>query len=296
MPATNAPRQRDDALYSAVLQTLRKAPKPVLVRNLKNEKHLAAMCKRPTRINEVVGCLGAKHQIQLGYTDDGALVAASIDKPFPFSKTPPLKADGTYKHQRKDAKKHLHAPPPKAKQLTPAPADTETPPAQEPTAPQLQQSAFIPSGMPIDVLANQFAQAIASTLVQRIMDAVNLQLPQQLNEAVNLYKTNGGKPKVDKPKVIIAGLLPQQAGLMQQEFGQALDFAFIESQEASNSKRIDALLASHDYVYAMTGFMSHSLDGKLKGAPNFHRVPGGLSQLREQMRRLIDLKSQRFTH
>lgn len=295
MPSTAIPRKRDDALYSAVLQTLRKHPKPVLVVDLKKEKHLERMVSRPTRINEVVDCLGKTHKIQLGYNEDGKLVVASIEKPFPFSKTPPLRADGNYKHTRKNAKKARHTPPPQAAApAAPAIEETAAPAAPAPAA-QPSLNGFLPSHASLDTMARQFAETIAATLVDRIMEAISLQLPAQLNAAVEQYK-GGGKPKVDRPKVIIAGLLPQQAGLMVQEFGQSLDFAFIESQEASNSKRIDALLASHDYVYAMTGFMSHSLDGKLKVAPNFHRIPGGLSSLRAQLQALIVLKSKPQTH
>jgi hypothetical protein len=290
------PNSRNTKLYQLVLETLRKAPGPILLVDLRNHKNIKPHIDRPTRINEVCGCLGKKGQIQLGYDEEGKILAASIDKPQPGSKTPPATSKWS-KAQRVPRGQGKIALAKKAKELQAAAdalAATATPPAPETTPPAapLNQGTFIPPQMSLDAMARQFAETVASVLCERIVEALNLKLPAQINTLAEQYKS-GGPKKVDRLRVIVAGLLPQQAGLMVSEFGNEIDFAFIESQEASNSKRIDALLQSHDMAFAMTSFMSHSLDGKLKnGAKVYQRIAGGLSTLRENLRACVETSKQ----
>lgn len=288
MPSNVIPRTRDDKLYSATLEVLRTATEPLLFTDLRKHKHLAKLLagQRPTRINEVLDCLGKKRQVQIGYAPNGLRMAASIDKPFPGSKEPPTMKDGRRKWARR-GKDVINVPIPEAAPALPAEA------AQPVPAPQLNQGIYIPPHMSLDTMARQFAEGVAAHLVERIVEALHLQLPQQINAVVDQYKANGGKKKENLPKVIICGLLPQQAGLMVAEFGRDLDLAFIETTEGSNSKRIDALLQSHDVAYAMTSFINHSLDGKLKnGAKVYQRISGGMTSLRDNLRAYIDAAKQ----
>lgn len=292
MAGNAIPRTRDDKLYSATLEVLRTATEPVLFTDLRKHKQLVPLLKdqRPTRINEVLDCLERKHQVQVGYSPNGLRLAASIDKPFPGLKEPPTMADGRKKWARRG--KNAGKLPEASSTETEAPAAPAeaTPPAP---AAQVNQSLYIPPNLSLDVMARQFAEGIAAHLADRIVEALNLQLPAQINAVMEQYKANGGKQKEVLPKVIIAGLLPQQAGLMVAEFGKDLDLAFIESNESSNSKRIEQLLQSHDVAYGMTSFMGHPLDGKLRsGAKLYQRVSGGLSSLRENLRAYIEASKQ----
>lgn len=149
-----------------------------------------------------------------------------------------------------------------------------------------------PPLVPLDDLAQQFADALAGTLCARVMEALNAQLPATIKAMADAYKDSGstaahhGNGKQHRPRAIVAGLLPQQAGLISQEFGSKLEIAFIEADEIRSPERIDQLVKAGAPIYAMTNFISHSLDDKLKKGRDYHRISGGLSSLRDQLNSL----------
>lgn len=281
----------------AVEKVLLESDEPLMVHELKAHKDLKELFAglRESKIAEVLKVLKKSKRIQTGYTAQGNLICTVVGRWFGYQSEPPRDHMGKV---LSGARKNFL---PKLKQPTdiPAPAPAPEPEATAitatPEAPVLPVSIF-GSQLSIDALARHFALAVAGHLSEQIVRALNEILPAKLEQIAEEYKASTPlKPKTQLPKVIIAGLLPQQAGLMVQEYGKKLDFSFIETTEASNSKRIDALLASHEYVYAMTNFMSHSLDGKLKHASNFHRISGGMTQLRAQLTALVQMK-EAITH
>lgn len=301
-PATGKKKRKQPAVrihqktikYSdAVEKVLLESDEPLMVHELKAHKDLKQLFAglRESKISEVLKVLKKSKRIQTGYTAQGNLICTVVGRWFGYPSEPPRDKSGKV---LAGARTNFL---PKLKQPTetPAPEAPAEPITAAPETPALPVPLF-GAQISIDALARQFAMAVASHLSEQIVVALNQILPAKLEQIAEEYKAaTPVKQRAQLPKVIIAGLLPQQAGLMVQEYGKKLDFAFIETTEASNSKRIDALLASHDYVYAMTSFMSHSLDGKLKHATNFHRISGGLTQLRAQLTALVQMK-EAITH
>jgi hypothetical protein len=292
MRVATAPKH--EKLYSLILKVVDESPAPLLIADIKKRPEIKKEMSRPSLANEAVLHLASQKKLQKGYGKDGEILVAGIGKPFPASKTPPPTSKWANRKPRGTGKAALKRKAQEAealalKQKQEQAQQTPPPPPQEETpAPHIShfQAAFAPN---IDSMVEQFANSIAEVIAARIVGALNVQLPTQIDALIDQYK-NGGAPKKEAlPKVIVAGLLPQQAGLMVAEFGKELNFAFIEQTEASNSKRIDALLESHPMVFAMVGFMNHSLDGKLnKGATVYQRISGGLTSLRNALREYIE--------
>jgi hypothetical protein len=293
MRVATAPKH--EKLYSLILKVVDESPAPLLIADIKKRPEIKKEMSRPSLANEAVLHLASQKKLQRGYGKDGEIIVAGLGKPFPASKTPPptskwanRKPRGTGKAALKRKAKEAEALALQQKQEQAQQTPPPPPPQEDIAAPHIShfQAAFAPN---IDSMVNQFANSIAEVIAARIVSALNLQLPTHIDALVDQYKNGSGPKKEALPKVIIAGLLPAQAGLMVAEFGKELDFAFIEQTEASNSKRIDQLLESHPMVYAMVSFMNHSLDGKLnKGARVYQRISGGLTSLRNALREYIE--------
>jgi hypothetical protein len=88
-----------------------------------------------------------------------------------------------------------------------------------------------------------------------------------------------------KPKVLVVGLLPNQAGIVQSEFYEAFDIRFAESD--TPTKRLESMASDCDRVMLMTNFISHSTQDAVKKHPGFERIQGGVSKVKDRLTELF---------
>jgi hypothetical protein len=132
-----------------------------------------------------------------------------------------------------------------------------------------------------DHIAAQIAQQVQVRLQDYLIQAVpeNVPVPVPDEEpAVRLVQ----KAKGDRLHVCIAGLLPQQAQIINNEFGKDMRLSFIPSN--SNPKDVRGRLDHADAALIMTKFVGHWLDGVVSktGVP-VQRITGGMSRLRDSL-------------
>lgn len=90
--------------------------------------------------------------------------------------------------------------------------------------------------------------------------------------------SEGRAPRVG---VLICGIRPHQGHALVRDF-PALDITCYDSDEA----RTKAVIR-RAHTFLLTRFLSHQVDERFKGStPNLHRLPGGYSELREELTRL----------
>lgn len=84
-----------------------------------------------------------------------------------------------------------------------------------------------------------------------------------------------------RPKILITGLLPQQAGTLAQAFGERLDLTFWKD---GNYKQLRQLAVSNELVLIHTGHDSHSTQETVKSAGgNYRLVSGGVTALAKEL-------------
>ena len=142
----------------------------------------------------------------------------------------------------------------------------------------------------------QLAQAIAVTISSRVMQHVTEQLgmlmPTTLPvlEPITLEQLTARvlqKPSLakKKPTVLIAGLLPNQAGIIQTEFGDVFDLRFFETND--NLRLLKDMVQHVDHVFTFTSKISHSVQEMIKstGKPIYH-CSGGITMLKDLLLKL----------
>lgn len=146
-------------------------------------------------------------------------------------------------------------------------------------------------------LADMLAQAIAQHVVSRVQAQIERQLRAILPPPADALKPlaveqlaeriAGGQP-VAKPKaasVLIAGLLPSQAGIIDAEFGDVFDLRYY--MVGDNLKHLAAMAAHVDHVFTFTSKISHAVEQVMVGKGHkIHRCSGGMTMLKEQLLKL----------
>ena len=102
-------------------------------------------------------------------------------------------------------------------------------------------------------------------------------------------KHNPEQQSAEKPaqlSVVVAGLLPAQAALMEKEFGSYFRLRFYTSDQASTSG-FSNNLRSADVFLSMVDFVNHKVEEAATNAGvRYIRVAGGMTRLRDQLWRL----------
>lgn len=89
------------------------------------------------------------------------------------------------------------------------------------------------------------------------------------------------KQMAARPKVLIVGLLPQQAHEIESEFSEMLHLSFVQSDE--NKDKLKHRLDGADTVIVMTKFVSHSHSDITKRHNNVVNINGGVSSLKDHL-------------
>lgn len=149
----------------------------------------------------------------------------------------------------------------------------------------------VPAGG-LDGILDQFARAVALELAGRIKDQLIEEL-QAITPATHTRESvrpllaeiqqriaaAATPTKARLPKVVVIGLLPAQAGMIQSEFHDVFEFDFWKDGSPSQLKD---MVRGAEHVIIFSGKSGHYVEEVLKSAGKpFHRVMGGMTQLRD---------------
>ena len=150
------------------------------------------------------------------------------------------------------------------------------------TAPLTQSSTQNEPILSLADLADSLATRVLDALMPMIGESLKAQLPGRIEKAVRTIQAlpeQVSKPRL--PKVLVVGLLPQQAGFIATEFGELFDLSFWKDGQPDTLK---ALARHADKVIVMTGWVSHyHLDLIRAAHADFEAVGGGMSTLRDSL-------------
>lgn len=201
---------------------------------------------------------------------------------FPISKEEQKRhAEATPRKQIERRKKTAVAP---AQHPLIAPA---TAPIKEPelTNKQAQLSGSLDTM--VDSLALAFAGAVAERIKQLIPQAVAQQvLPAVTTAELASRLISGPEKEPAKKRVLVAGLLPAQAGIISNEFGDVFDLDFYMTGENLNQLR-KKLQGRVDYFFTFTSKIEHATEHLAKSlGVEIHRCSGGMTMLKDQLLKL----------
>jgi len=165
----------------------------------------------------------------------------------------------------------------------------------------------------LSAMLNHIAADIAQQIVGRVKDHIALELTSLIPEVragdqtpevragdqiLETLISNAAKPSVDElrcraaatlpaprlKRVLVCGLMPQQAGLIQNEFNDCLDVRFWNDSTGDGPDSLKGLCKSSEAVFLHTNHSSHRVDTTIRQhAPRFVRVTGGMTQMREAL-------------
>ncbi len=93
--------------------------------------------------------------------------------------------------------------------------------------------------------------------------------------------TKVAQQMANRQRVLIVGLLPQQAREIEADFSDLINLSFVGSDE--NKDRLQNKLANVDVVVVMTKFVSHSHSDIVKKHSNVVNINGGLTSLKDHL-------------
>ena len=169
---------------------------------------------------------------------------------------------------------------------------------RERTAPVSKRQSANIAPPALDGLIDAIAKQIAGRIVEGVGRHLAVQLsvilpeaPEQQFDLVQYLKEAIVPPEQPKqeavarlPRVTIVGLLPQQAGLISSEFGQAYDLSFWKEEGIDKLK---SLVKSADHVITFSGKLPHHVENTIRSVNcEFKRVMGGMTELRRALNEL----------
>lgn len=141
-------------------------------------------------------------------------------------------------------------------------------------------------------LADTLAQQVAVKLKDKLVQQLHAHLPR-LTPPPQVFSPIINEPRVDKRKVLIAGLLPQQAGMIQAEFGDVFDLAFWKDESLQALKH---RAESADVTITFTSKIGHAAESAIKTtSTEYHRCVGGMTSLRDMLTKMYVEPSNLFT-
>lgn len=133
-------------------------------------------------------------------------------------------------------------------------------------------------------LADTLAQQVAAKLKDKLMAQLATQLPALAAPPPQIHAPIINEPRAVKKKVLIAGLLPQQAGMIQSEFGEVFDLAFWKDESLHALKH---RAESAQVTITFTSKIGHAAESAIKTtSTEYHRCVGGMTSLRDMLTRM----------
>lgn len=142
-------------------------------------------------------------------------------------------------------------------------------------------------------LADTLAQQVATKLKDKLMAQLATQLPALGAPPPQIHAPIINEPKARKKRVLIAGLLPQQAGMIQSEFGEVFDLSFWKDESLHALK---SRAESADVTITFTSKIGHAAENAIKTtSTEYHRCVGGMTSLRDMLTRMY-VENDKTTH
>ena len=143
---------------------------------------------------------------------------------------------------------------------------------KQPTAPPPPVVEPEPKPDPIGAILNQILDLLADKIIERI--GVR---PSEHGAAISIRVKHDPQPisapRVDRTKVLVIGLLNQQAQTIIHSFPY-LEFTCLTPEEALKREQLH-----RSYTILMTKFINHSVQEKYRRVPNLLLCNGGVSEL-----------------
>jgi predicted transcriptional regulator len=143
-------------------------------------------------------------------------------------------------------------------------------------------------------LADTLAQQVAVKLKDRLMHQLSTALPALTAPTPQIHAPIINAPRDRKKKVLIAGLLPQQAGMIQSEFGEVFDLSFWKDESLHALK---AKAEAAEVTITFTSKLGHAAENAIKTTgTEYHRCVGGMTSLRDMLTRMYVENNQKEMH
>lgn len=189
-----------------------------------------------------------------------------------------------------------------------ATAAVDTPKAAEPAEPAEPAIAKVTRITPevavksldavVDELVEEMAETLAGALTERLKAKLTLKLREHLPDALPHLDLVAPTLHVEAPakahkmKVGITCLLPNQAGMIQQEFGDTFDLKFWNAKNGDGHRQLKALGDGCEVVFWNCGFSSQSDERLLRNTGvKVINFGGGMTQLRTLLTELYAQKA-----
>lgn len=159
----------------------------------------------------------------------------------------------------------------------------------KPVAPKAKKPALVLQneegmGALVDQLASALASQIVASLKGKIASQMQAMLPQLTAPRPMPLAPQEYIAAPRMKKVLVVGLLPQQAGMIAQEFGECLDLRFFEG---GNPSRLTEQGASVDLIVSHINHSRHAYEETIKQlSVPYLRVTGGMSSLRDTLTKI----------
>jgi hypothetical protein len=143
----------------------------------------------------------------------------------------------------------------------------------------------------LDGMARLIGRRIATLMIEAMRAEIEEQLAsfsnglveKWANEVVapSIHPAQQAKASPRKPTVLIAGLLPMQAGLISSEFSEVFDLRFFDSEGSLQKLKS---MSKVDHAFTFTSKISHAVEEVIRatGTP-VQRCSGGMTMLREKL-------------
>ena len=161
---------------------------------------------------------------------------------------------------------------------------------EKPVLPRKSKAQVPQKAGSLDQLADTLARSVADTVTALVHKHLEVALSglistvpaisaSQLREQVNGTLAN---LVAHKPTVLVAGLLPSQAGLIQREFGEVFDLRFFTTD--GNLRHLRNMVKGVDHVFTFTSKVSHAVEEVMTSEGHkVHRCSGGMTMLKDQL-------------
>lgn len=197
---------------------------------------------------------------------------------------------------------YVDNPPPKPAPVEPPPVAEAIP---EPVAEPEPSMPLAPEGPPAAEVAPNALQPLISELARRlasqIAHALEAELTAHIAQLVGSLPLANAVPrpnlsnltaavveKAKRPalrKVLVIGLRPDNAAMLQNEFGKGLDLRFCDPDV--NLKALQDRITGVDEVVLMCNFVSHKHADAMRMARKWHRLHGGMTTIRNYLQGLL---------
>ena len=167
-----------------------------------------------------------------------------------------------------------------------------SPPVPEPeAAPEVVVEHGLSFGDELDGLLKELSKALVARFLDHFQKELSVQAKGRLSEIVRAVSPEVLVQRPRHPKVLIIGLQPQQAGIVQAEFGKDLDLRFWSDEDYG---KLRSMAKASDYVISFLSNMGHKTTDCLK-ALNIkpEHNPGGLTTLKDRLTRIYITETER---